>query len=184
MQYKFKILTCNGISNVEFDSEKLGPLEKRLLENMDPRAKELVYLFLDEGVFEEEGITTEEELLKYEAYCNMVDGKVIRECSGIGENGIIINKEQLLKLYYPIWGSYLFMESTNMDFMEINFYRRLKEKIDDPDELLFWTFRLCVWGGSRNYLPYTLYKGLLDGRFKRFYDDYPNDRQYFVNTEE
>jgi hypothetical protein len=184
MKHTFNVKTCNGISQVEFDTEKLGPLEKRLLENMDTRAKELVYLFLREGVFEAKGIATEEELLKYEAYRNTVDGKVISECSGIGENGIIINKEQLLKLYYSIWESYLFMESTDMEFMEINFYRSLKAKIDDPDELLFWTFRLCVWGGALNRLPYTLYKGLIDGRFEKFYDTYPTEKLYFVNAED
>ena len=99
MKHTFNVKTCNGISQVEFDTEKLGPLEKRLLENMDPRAKELVYLFLRDGLFKEYGITTEEELLKYEEHRNTVGGDIISECSGICENGIIIDKEQLLDVF-------------------------------------------------------------------------------------
>lgn len=179
MKYKFDIKTYNGTVQAEYDTERLGPLEIKLLENMDPRVKELVYLFLEEGVFEEYGMTTEEELLKYEADCNTADGKVISECSGIGKNGIAISTEQLKRLFSSIWKSHLFVESSMLDFMDMQFHWKLKETVEDPDELLFWTFRFCAWGDYRNYLPYTLYKGLLDGRFAKFYDDYPNESSSF-----
>ena len=50
--------------------------------------------------------------------------------------------------------------------------------------LLFWTFRLCAWGEYENPFPYTLYKGLVDGRFEKFYDDYPDERKTFICIDE
>lgn len=184
VKYRFNVETYSGIIKAEYDTEKLGPLEKKLLENMDPRAKELVYLFLREGFFEEKEITTEGKLLKYEAYRNSVDGEIISECSGIGEKGIVVNKEQVQEIYSYIWRSYLFVESTDMDFPALSFYRKLRDNVEDADQLLFWSFRLCVWGGYDNRLPYTLYKGLLDGRFAKYYDDFPEERKLFVFREE
>ena len=182
MDYKINVKTYDEEFQVKYDTEKLGPLEEKLLESMDPRATDLVYLFLEEHTFAESGITTEEELLKYEIFCNSVDGNLISECAGIGENGIIINEEQVQKIFPSIWDVSLFSGSTAMDFMTLNFYRSLKDNIKDVDEFLFWTFRLCAWGGYDNRLPYTLYKGLMDGRFAKFYDNYPHERKDFIDA--
>ena len=75
----------------------------------------------------------------------------------------------------------MFAESTGMDFMDIQFYWKLRDNITDPNEFLFWTFRLCAWGGYKNPFPYTLYKGLVDGRFEKFYDDYPDEMKTFIS---
>ena len=186
MKYKFKIKTYNEETQVEYDTERLGPLEEKCLAMFDWRIADLVNLFAEQEFCNdgEKGIRTETELLLYEISCNSANGKILKTCQGISESGIQISVEEIKERCSYIWKSYLFAESTGMGFMDMQFYWKLRDKISDPDELLFWTFRFCAWGGYENPFPYTLYKGLIDGRFERFYDDYADERKTFIHIEE
>lgn len=185
LKYKFKVKTYAGESHVEYDTECLGPLEEKCLAMFDWRVADLVNLFVEQEFCnsDEGGIRTEAELLLYEVSCNSVNGEIIKTCHGISESGIQISVDEIKERCSYIWKSYLFVESTGMDFMDIQFYWKLRDNITDPDELLFWTFRLCAWGEYENPFPYTLYKGLIDGRFRKFYDNYKNERESFVSAE-
>lgn len=183
LKYKFKIITYSGESQVEYDTERLGPLEEKCLAMFDWRIADLVNLFVEQE-FSSSEIRTEAELLLEEISCNSVNGKIIKTCHGISESGIQISVDEIKERCSYIWKSHLFIESTGMDFMDIQFYWKLRDKITDPDELLFWTFRLCAWGEYENPFPYTLYKGLVDGRFEKFYDDYPDERKTFICIDE
>ena len=66
-----------------------------------------------------------------------------------------------------------------MDLGMIQLFRTI-EKTDDPDELLFWSFRFCAWGGYDNMLPYTLYRWIVDGKLERFYNYYPEWQHVFL----
>lgn len=61
----------------------------------------------------------------------------------------------------------------------LQFYYKLRDNISAPDEMLFWIFRFCSWGGYNNPFPYTLYKGIIDGRFEQFYDKYKGELDWF-----
>lgn len=58
-------------------------------------------------------------------------------------------------------------------------FLRLKE-IEDPIELLFWSFRLCTWGHYDNMLPYTLYRCIIDEKFKHLYSNHPEWYDVFL----
>jgi len=182
MVYSLNIKQYNGVEKCEYSLERLGPLEKKCLAAFDWRIADLINLFLEEEFCDsgENGIKTENELLSYEISCNSVKTGIMEECRGISEHGIQISVEQLKKRCSYIWQSYLFAESTGMDFEMLQFYYKLRDNISNPDEMLFWTFRFCSWGGYDNPFPFTLYKGIIEGRFEQFYDKYESKLDWFL----
>lgn len=182
MGYTLKIKRYNGVEECRYSCEQVGPLEEKCLAEFDWRIADLINLFVEEEFCNsgDNGIKTEMELLSYEISCNSVNAGIIEECRGMSEQGIQISVEQIKKRCSYIWKSYLFAESTGMDFGMLQFYYKLRDNISDPDEMLFWTFRFCSWGGYDNPFPYTLYKGIIDGRFERFYDKYKADLDWFL----
>lgn len=159
----------------EYTPQQIGPLEKRCLENFDGRIADLFALFLNEGCAEN-GILTEESLFDYEQRCNTSEIVPLNGYTAAPKQGALLTAEQIRHIFRPIWKDYLFIESTGMDWDMMRFFQKWG-KSDDADELLYASFRFCAWGEYDNPLPYTLYRCLFDGRFRRFYgsqSEWPN----------
>ena len=159
----------------EYTPQQIGPLEKRCLENFDGRIADLFALFLNEGCAEN-GILTEEALFDYEQRCNTSEIAPLNGNDAAPKQATLLTAEQIRHIFRPIWKDYLFIESTGMDWDMMRFFRTFG-KSDDADELLYASFRFCAWGEYDNPLPYTLYRCLFDGRFRRFYgsqSEWPN----------
>lgn len=180
MEYKFKI-KCKMFDtfDVEYDTKKMGPLEEKCLSVFDWRVADLIYLFLDEEFYSND-IKNEKALLEYELRGNCLNVKLPEYCKEMSEKGVSLTIDEIKQRCSFVWEDYFFVESTGMTYDVLQFYKHLKKDITDPDELLFWTFRLCAWGECINPFPYTLYKGLIEGRFERFYDKYETEIEWFV----
>lgn len=177
--FKIKHRTCGGIAYSCFGPENIGQLEENIIEKYDSRIADLFALFLDEE-YPSEGVVTPEELFESERRLNTADGEPIYGYSATLESGALLTSvEQVKDIFHYIWRSYLFMESTDMDFVMIQYYGKLKQS-QDINEVLFWSFRFCAWGGSFNPLPYTLYRAIIDGRFNAYYDKYPQWQDDFL----
>lgn len=177
--FKIKHRTCGGITYDCFEPENIGQLEENIIEKYDPRIADLFALFLDEE-FPSVGVVTPEDLFEDERKNNTDDGEPIYRYSATLESGALLTSvEQVKDIFQHIWKSYLFMESTDMDFMMIQYYNKLKSS-QDVNEVLFWSFRFCAWGGRFNPLPYTLYRAIIDGRFNDYYDKYPQWQDDFI----
>ena len=178
MDFIIKRKTYSGVEEYQLSKELVGQLEIDCLKHYDKRIADLVCLFLDEESTAE-GIATPEQLLENEYARNCADGKALYGYTATPENGAQLTTIQIKNIFHYIWKNYLFLESTGMDFMMMQFFHRI-EKTDTPDELLFWSFRFCAWGGYDNALPYTLYRCIVDGRFERFYNSYPEWQNAFL----
>lgn len=182
MDFIIKLKTYSGVEEYRMPKEKVGELERDCIKHYDKRIADLIYLFLNEESTAE-GITTPEQLFKCEYARNCSDGKAMYGYTATPENGAQLTTAQIKNIFHYIWKDYLFIESTGMDFAMMQFFRKI-EKTDNPDELLFWSFRFCAWGGYDNALPYTLYRCIVDGRFERFYNAYPEWQNEFLCIED
>lgn len=178
MAFRLKFKTCSGIEAYQLPGEKAGPLEIDCMKHYDPRIADLFYLFLDEACAAE-GITTPEELFERERTRNYAEGNALYGYTATPEHGAQLTTAQIKNIFHFIWKNYLFQESTGMDFQMLQWFRKI-ETTDDPDKLLFWSFRFCAWGGYDNPLPYTLYRFIVDGRLQRFYNSYPEWQREFL----
>ena len=178
MHVTIKRKTYSGIEEYPLPKEKIGPLESDCLKHYDKKIADLVCLFLDEESAVQ-GITTPEKLFELERTRNFANGKALYDYTATLENGTRLTTAQIQKIFHYIWKNYLFGESTGMNFRMIQFFREI-QKTEDPDELLFWSFRFCAWGEYDNLLPYTLYRCIVDGRFVRFYNRYPEWQKNFL----
>lgn len=88
--------------------------------------------------------------------------------------------KQMFKRYSYIWDNYLFIESTGMSFEQILWFDRLKQSISNVDEFLFWTMRLCGWGGYDFNHTYSFYKHLVAGKMKEYYECSDYVKNWFV----
>lgn len=174
----FKYKTYYGIEEYRLPCDKIGQLEKNVMNHFDKKIADLVYLFLNEECTSE-GIDTISKLFEYEMSCNTSSGKLIYDYSATLETGAQLTIDYIKNRFNYIWKDYLFIESTDLHFDALQFYYHL-EKTEDPLELLFWSFRLCAWGNYDNKLPYTLYKCIVDERFKRFYNSCPEWQNTFL----
>lgn len=171
MEFSIRFKTCSGIEEYQLTGEKAGPLETNCMEHYDQKIADLVYLFLEEECAAE-GITTPEKLFEREYARNCAEGKALYGYTAVPEHGAQLTTPQIKNIFHFIWKDYLFREATGMDFRMLRWFRRI-ERTEDPDELLFWSFRFCAWGGYDNPLPYTLYRCIVDRRLDRFYNRYP-----------
>lgn len=178
MEFRIRRKTCSGMEEYRLTGEKVGTLETECIQHFDPRIADLVCLFLEEECAAE-GIAAPEELVGREHDRNWADGKALHGYRATPEHGAQLTTTQIKSIFHFIWKSYLFQESTGMDFRMLQLFHKV-ETTDDPDELLFWSFRFCAWGGYDNPLPYTLYRCLVDGRLKRFYNGYPEWQSEFL----
>lgn len=178
MDLIFKRNTCSGMQEYRLPREKLGPLEADCICHYDQSIADLVCLFLEEESTGEE-IVTPEQLFERERARNYADGKALYGYTATLEHGAQLTTTQIKNIFHFIWKSPLFWESTGMGFGMIRLFREL-ERTDSPDELLFWSFRFCAWGGYDNPLPYTLYRWIVDGRLERFYNRYPEWQHEFL----
>lgn len=178
MHITLKRKTYSGMEEYPLPKEKIGPLESDCLKHYDKKIVDLVCLFLDEESAVQ-GITTPEKLFELERTRNFANGKPLYDYKATMENGARLTTAQIQKIFHYIWKNYLFGESTGMNFRMIQFFREI-QKTEDPDELLFWSFRFCAWGEYDNLLPYTLYRYIVDGRFVRFYNRYPEWQKNFL----
>ena len=180
MDFTMKLKTYSGVENYTLPDEKIGSLEAELLKHYDKRIADLIYLLLDEECTAE-GINSREKLfeLEYSRNTAIANGEPIYGYSATWEEGAQLTVDQIKNRFCYIWKEYLFWESTGMDFLTIQLFHKL-ERIEDPDELLFWSFRFCSWGQYDNRLPYTLFRCIVDGRFERFYDSYPEWHNEFL----
>lgn len=161
----------------------LSDLERNLLTLNDNQITDLINLFLDEE-FSKYGVITENDLLEEEKSRNSLDGDFIKDCGNLGEEGVKISIEEIKNRYCFIWKNHEFIESLDMDFVTQQFFMKLRDSIESPDEMLFWTFRFCAYGGYDNPLPYTLYKGLMNGRFSPYYDSYKLFLKFFAKNDD
>lgn len=178
MNFTIKRKTYSGIEEYQLPKEKIGQLETDCIKHYDKRIADLVYLFLDEESTAE-GIATPQKLFECEYARNCANGNALYGYTAMPENGAQLTTVQIKNIFYYIWKNYLFLESTGMDFRMLQFFREI-QKTENPDELLFWSFRFCAWGDYDNMLPYTLYRCIVDGRFVRFYNCYPEWQNEFL----
>lgn len=178
MDFILKQNTCFGVQEYCLPREKVGPLEADCIRHYDQSIADLICLFLEEECTGE-GITTPEQLFERERARNYADGKALYGYAATLEHGAWLSTTQIKNIFHFIWKSPLFGESTGMDLGMIQLFRTI-EKTDDPDELLFWSFRFCAWGGYDNMLPYTLYRWIVDGKLERFYNYYPEWQHVFL----
>lgn len=183
MDFNVSIRTYSGIEDFSLTEDKIGQLEQDVIKNYDPRIADIVCLFLEEE-FSSEGMATPQAVLDDELVCNTADGKVLFGYTATIEYGATLTVEQIKDIFHYIWKDYLFWEVTGLGlhYDMIQFFKKL-ERTTDPEELLFWSFRFCAWGGFDNHLPYTLYRAILDGRFKDYYDRYPEWNDTFLVLE-
>lgn len=178
MSFNTMLKTHSGIESYRLPYEKIGPLENDCIKQFDKRIADLVCLFLDEECTSE-GIDTIAKLYECERKRNSANGESLNGYTATIEDGAQLSTEQIKSIFHYIWKDYRFFESTGADFATMQFILRLKE-IEDPIELLFWSFRLCAWGEYANVLPYTLYRCIVDERFKRFDNSYPEWHDIFL----
>lgn len=178
MDFMIKRKTYSGMEAYQLPTEKIGPLETDCIRCYNEKNADLVFLFLDEECAPE-GIDTLERLLERERARNCADGKALYGYTATPECGAQLTTRQIKTIFHVIWENYLFQESTGMDFRMLQFFRKIA-KTDDPDELLFWSFRFCAWGGYDNPLPYTLYRCIVDGRLERYYNSFPEWQSEFL----
>lgn len=181
MHVTIKRKTYSGMEEYPLPKEKIGPLESDCLKHYDKKIADLVCLFLDEESAVQ-GITTPEKLFERERARNFANGKALYGYTATLENGAQLTTAQIQNIFHYIWKNYLFLESTGMDVRMMQLFREI-QKTEDPDELLFWSFRFCAWGEYDNMLPYTLYRCIVDERFVRFYNHYPEWQKEFLCME-
>lgn len=178
MDFNLMINVYSGIKEYWLPSEKFGQLEKDCIKHFDKRIADLVYLFLDEECTSE-GIDTIAQLYECERERNSSYGKVLCGYTSTMETCAQLTTEQIKNIFHYIWKDYRFFESTGADFATMQFILRLKET-EDPIELLFWSFRLCAWGQYDNMLPYTLYRCIVDEKFKHLYSNHSDWHAVFL----
>lgn len=98
----------------------------------------------------------ERELLAAEIGCNTVDGELYHY-HYTEEDGAQLSIDDIKTRCSYIWGSYLFLEGLDTDFAFDNAFFRLRDSVDHPEVLLFWTFLMCLFGRYECQYPYTLF---------------------------
>ncbi len=89
----------------------------------------------------------------------------------LGERGEApLTAEDVRSAFSYIWRSYLFAECTGLDSAALRAFHMLRSE-EDPECLLYLTCLLCLWGEYECRLYDTLYRGIKDGRFARFYTE-------------
>ena len=178
MEFTIKAITVSGVEEYLLDSDKIGILETECLKHYDKRISDLICMFLDEECTEH-GIYSQEKLFESELRQNLSG---MYEYSATPEYGAQLTLEQIKHRFRKITDDY----SVMLDAVNLIDYPGFVDhynKITDPDELLFWAFRYCAWGQYDNKLPYTLFRCIVDGRFKRFYDSHPEWQSYFIHSD-
>lgn len=162
------IRTCDGIEEVHVPTENMGHMECECIKKLNSKNADLIALFLDEECTAS-GLDTPEKLFRSEK--KYITEHLLQSYPGTKETGAQLSIARIITIFDYIWEDPNFWEETGMNYDMIHFARNL-QKTEDPDELLFWSFRFCSWGNSINNLPYTLYKGIIDGRFNSYYNSY------------
>ena len=130
------------------------------------------------------GDTAEEvarELLNAEINCNTVNGELYHY-RYTREEGAQLSIGDIKKRCGYIWQSHLFLEGMDVCFGFLREFYRLESSVKDPQELLFWTFLMCLFGGYDCQYPYTLFLCIKENRFGQFLaqDTYPAIREAFL----
>lgn len=176
-EYIFKLKTAHGVSEKHYLAQNLGPLEKNILQKTDLKWQDLICLFLDEEFFAEQGIDSEEKLLAYELSCNKVNGEFVYEYAVDPQIGTLQNGSQIKQNCSHIWKHSLFAEETGMNFGQQQKWKSLRSAQLTTEEILFWTFYFCAWGGYDHPYPYTLYKTLTNCRFEKYNDSLLQEKE-------
>lgn len=123
----------------------------------------------------------ERELLETEIACNTVDGELYHY-HYTEKNGAQLNIDDIKEKCTYIWKSYLFLESLDADFWFDNEFYRLSDSVAEPEELLFWTFLMCLFGQYDCQYPYTLFLRIRENEYSKFLmqNTYPAIRNAFV----
>lgn len=179
MSFEMKRKTLSGTEEFRLPTEEIGPLETACIECFDERIADLICLFLSGEIFSG-GIESPEELFEHEREHNMSDGTVMNGYSATFDNGVQLSTATIKQIFYYIWDErWMIWEEAGADYNFIEFYNKLA-RTEDPEELLFWSFRFCAWSENVNRLPYTLFRYIVDGKFMRFYDSYPEWQKTFL----
>ena len=183
VQMQDSIETIDEISWYDFEEERwenieyrLGVLAENVLKKANEDNKDLVSYFL--RCMEKKKEMNEQELGDLEISHNSSQGKSLCNYEWKAE-GANFRIEDIKKNYSGIWGSYIFIESTDAGFELIQLYLQC-QKLTDPEEFLYWTFKMCAWSSYICYYPYTLYKALLNDRFEKYYDSFAEYRGCFL----
>lgn len=166
LSYCYRSFGSKHVATKEVDEINVCSWQKNLFAFLDEEIPDLLAWLFDSDC------CSEEELHEEEVGCNTSDGNPLNNFRSACLSGTDQSVEDLYKRYSYIWNDYLFIESTGMDFIELNWFRRFSEAkpfpITDPDVMLLMTARLCVWGSYDFYHDYSLYQCILSGRYKKF----------------
>lgn len=170
LRYYYRSFGREKLATKRVDINDVFSWQKNLFPFLGEEIPDLLALLFDSTC------SSEEELYKMEIACNSSDGKPLYRFRSAYGFGTEQSAEDLYKRYAYIWNDYSFIESTDMDFLEQNWYRRFSEAdpfpITDPDVMLLMTARLCVWGRCGFGHAYSLYQCILSGRYKKFVDEF------------
>ena len=123
----------------------------------------------------------EKELLTTEISYNTIEGTLYHYHYTI-EDGAQLSLVDIKERCNYIWSSYLFLESLDAEFILDNEFNRLRDAVFNPEELLFWTFLMCLLGQYDCQYPYTLFLRIRKNEYAEFLDQntYPAIRRAFI----
>lgn len=148
---------------------ELSPWQRKLLPFLNEHTQDFLFYLLEEPEgMEAKPLLTEEELFAREAMCNRGSGRALYGYRATLERGTEQTAEELKKCYSYIWSDSRFPGLTDMDFAMFRWFHKLKDTISDPDEMLLWSARFCIWGEYDFQHDYSLYRCILSGRHRGF----------------
>ena len=123
----------------------------------------------------------EKELLTTEIACNTIEGTLYHYHYTI-KDGAQLSIVDIKERCNYIWSSYHFLESIDAEFIFDNEFNRLRDAVANPEELLFWTFLMCLLGQYDCQYPYTLFLRIRRNEYAEFLDQntYPAIRRAFI----
>ncbi len=174
-----KRVNCFGdVEDFQYDINEDNEIQKSVIDAFDVRIQDIISYCLEDII--ENQLLTIDELLEDEKSCNYSNGHPIYEYRASSKYGTEQNLDELFKRYSYIWSDYYFIESVGLTYDQLHWFYKLKDSIATVDEFLFWTMRLCGWGGYDFYHIYSFYKRLIAGRMKEFYNCPDNVIAWFV----
>ena len=184
LAYRAKSAQYTPLNSTSFyDPELIDNASNHLLSNYLCEAnKTLVACYIslcNDDIYETSTEAIEHTLLQTEISHNTVNGRPYHYAykEGYGAQLTIENIETRCSY---IWKSYVFCERINLDFMSLNDFRKLSENIQNPEELLFWTFMMCFYGQCDCNYPYTLFIKIKENTFAPYLSG--NQYQSLINA--
>ena len=166
-------LGYDGPESYTIDDENApDPVQKQVLACYDPGIADLIGLFLQE--YEDFHFHSEEEMAAFEASKLKQAEQFCRQGFRQGWNREEPLSADNLRVIFPaVWHNTDFPELDAPD--EVWDCHRRMFRSQDAEEVLFWSFRFSAWGSFNVPLPYTLFRAITEGRFRRLALSYPEE---------